>query len=161
MLDTVERTTTTELPLVEQPTKQELIAEELRVNPSRSDREIGRICGVDHKTVASHRAKVLPIASPPASPWKPVKEPEFDPFDKNGEDLVVKHQPAIAIYLNPWDAVVIRQRDDNGRDGDQFVFICEEHLAAVISKLSEIQCEFYHAKRALETVVVSKGSSDG
>ena len=31
---------------------------ELRSNPDRSDREIARICGVDHKTVAAHRAKL-------------------------------------------------------------------------------------------------------
>jgi hypothetical protein len=165
MLDTVEAPT--ELPLVEQPTKRELVEEELRTNSNRSDREIGRICGVDHKTVSAARVRLgiaTPLAanSPPTSPWKPAppaKEPEFDPFDKDGEDLVVKHQPAIAIYLNPWNAVVIRQRDDSG--GDSFVFVCEAHLQAVISKLSEIQCEFYHAKRALETVIVSKGRSDG
>jgi hypothetical protein len=31
---------------------------ELRADPTRSDREIGRICGVDHKTVAARRAKI-------------------------------------------------------------------------------------------------------
>jgi hypothetical protein len=161
MLDTIVRTAETELPLVEQPTKQELIAEELRTNPSRSDREIGRICGVDHKTIAKARGKIVPTASPPVSPWKPAaeKEPPFDPFDKDGENLVVKHQPAIAIYLNPWDAVVIRQRSDDG--DDPCVFVCAEHLAAVISKLSEIHAEFYHARRAAETVVVKQGRSDG
>jgi hypothetical protein len=155
---TIERTTTDELPLVEQPTKGELIVEALRTNPNRSDREIGRICGVDHKTVAKARGKIVPIASPPVSPWKPAaveKEPPFDPFGEDGEDLVVRHQPAIAIYLNPWNAVVIRQRSDD--NDDPCVFICEEHLAAVISKLSEIHAEFYHAKRALGTVEVKPG----
>jgi hypothetical protein len=142
MLDTIEKSEA-ELPLVEIPTKRELIVEELRTNPNRSDREIARVCGADHKTVAKACGKIVPTASPAVSPWKPAppaKEPEFDPFDNDGEDLVVKHQPAIAIYLNPWNAVVIRQRDDMG--GDSFVFVCEEHLQAVISKLSEIQREF-------------------
>jgi hypothetical protein len=31
---------------------------ELKADPSRSDREIARICGVDHKTVAARRAKL-------------------------------------------------------------------------------------------------------
>lgn len=155
MLDTIERTTA-ELPLADQPTKRELIEDALRADPKRSDREIARIVGCDHKTVGAARARLQqensPPISPKASPWKPEKEPEFDPFDKDGEDLVVKHQPAIAIYLNPWNAVVIRQRDDLA--GDSLVFICEEHLAAVISKLSEIHAEFYHAKRAQQTVEV-------
>jgi hypothetical protein len=161
MLDTVEKT---ELPLVELPTKRELIEDALRTDPNRSDREIARVVGCDHKTVGSLRGKILPTTSPPVSPWKPTppaveKEPPFDPFDKDGENLVVKHQPAIAIYLNPWDAVVIRQRSDDG--DDPCIFICEEHLTAVISKLSEILCEFHHTRRALETVEVKRGRSDG
>jgi hypothetical protein len=35
--------------------KRELIAAELERGPGRSDREIGRLCGADHKTVASVR----------------------------------------------------------------------------------------------------------
>jgi hypothetical protein len=35
---------------------------ELRSNPDRSDREIGRICGVDGKTVRAHRAKIPQLA---------------------------------------------------------------------------------------------------
>jgi hypothetical protein len=130
-------------------TKRARIEAELHANSGRSDREIGRICGVDHKTVAKLRGKIVPTVSPLVSPWKPevpTKEPEFDPFDKDGEELVVKHQPAIAIYLNPWDAVVIRQRSD-GND-DPCIFICEEHLPAVISKLSEMLRDLHHAKKA-------------
>lgn len=153
MSEVLERTT--DLPL-DTAAKRERIETELHTDPNRSDREIGRICNVDHKTVAKARGKTVPIASPAVSPWKPAppaeKEPAFDPFDKDGEDMVIKHQPAVAIYLNPWDVVVIRQRSDDG--DDPCVFICEEHLSAVISKLSEIHAEFYHAKRALETVVV-------
>jgi hypothetical protein len=150
MLDTIE-STTTEKPagaatLVELPTKRELIEDALHTNPDRSDREIARVVGVDHKTIAAHRKRLgiaIPLGanSPPVSPWKPEtpaaeKEHPFDPFDKEGEDLVVKHQPAIAIYLNPWDAVVIRQRSDD--NDDPCVFVCEEHLPAVISKLNEM-----------------------
>jgi hypothetical protein len=145
MLDTVEKPQT-ELPL-DTAAKRALIETELRENPQRSDREIARVVGCDHKTVGTARARLgiatpLGANSPSISPWKPAppaKEPEFDPFDNDGEDLVVKHQPAIAIYLNPWNAVVIRQRGD--MEGDSFVFVCEEHLQAVISKLSEIQRE--------------------
>ena len=39
-------------------TKSERIELELKADPTRSDREIARICGVDHKTVAARRAKI-------------------------------------------------------------------------------------------------------
>jgi ParB-like chromosome segregation protein Spo0J len=37
--------------------KRELIAAELERDPARSDREIGRLCGADHKTVAAVRQR--------------------------------------------------------------------------------------------------------
>jgi hypothetical protein len=54
MLDTIERTTETELPL-DTAAKRALIESELRKDSSRSDREIARIVGCDHKTVGSAR----------------------------------------------------------------------------------------------------------
>jgi hypothetical protein len=145
--------TTTELPL-DTAAKRALIETELRADPTRSDRRIAKILKVDHKTVGTARARLgiaapLGANSPPISPWKPTppaKEPEFDPFDKDGEDLVVLHQPAIAIYLNPWNAVVIRQRCDSG-DADPCIFVCEEHLPKVISKLSEMLRDLHAASQ--------------
>jgi hypothetical protein len=49
-------------------TKSERIQLELRSDPSRSDREIGRICGVDGKTVRAHRAKIPQIAPENSAP---------------------------------------------------------------------------------------------
>jgi hypothetical protein len=40
--------------------KRELIRAELDRNPDRSDREIGRLCGVDHKTVGAVRRGEIP-----------------------------------------------------------------------------------------------------
>ena len=40
--------------------KRELIAAELERDPGRSDREIGRLCGADHKTVGSVRRGEIP-----------------------------------------------------------------------------------------------------
>jgi hypothetical protein len=62
MLDTIERTTETELPL-DTAAKRALIETELRKDAGRSDREIARIVGCDHKTVGSARER-LGIASP-------------------------------------------------------------------------------------------------
>jgi hypothetical protein len=43
-----------------QQQKRELIAAELERDPGRSDREIGRICGADHKTVGAVRRGEIP-----------------------------------------------------------------------------------------------------
>lgn len=72
MLDTITRPEAAELQL-EAPTKRELVEKELLENPERSDREIGRICACDHKTVSAARARLgsrlaLPTASPPTAP---------------------------------------------------------------------------------------------
>jgi hypothetical protein len=44
--------------------KRELIAAELERDPSRSDREIGRLCGADHKTVGAVRRGEIPHPDP-------------------------------------------------------------------------------------------------
>jgi hypothetical protein len=74
MLDTVENPVAGQPPLVQTPTKRELIVEELRTNPYRSDREIGRVCSVDHKTAAARR-KRLGIASPRGNSPQPRHRP--------------------------------------------------------------------------------------
>lgn len=62
MLDTLERMTTAEQPL-DTTAKRALIEVELRKDAGRSDREIARIIGCDHKTVGAARER-LGIASP-------------------------------------------------------------------------------------------------
>jgi 3',5'-cyclic AMP phosphodiesterase CpdA len=51
------------------------------------------------------------------------------------EDVVVTHQPAIAIYTNPAGHVVIRQRDDS--DEDKYITIAPANIQAVIDRLAE------------------------
>jgi len=142
MLDVQEKH---ELAFVEEPKpsvaeKRAAIESELRDDPSRSDREIGRTVGVDHKTVAKARSKIIPIASPAGSPWKPEtpaveKEPEFDPFEPGSEEMVVHHQPAIAVYPNPFGAIVIRQECTTRDDEDPVILVRPEHLDALIVRL--------------------------
>jgi hypothetical protein len=148
-------------PLVELPTKRELLDDALRTNSNRSDREIAREIGVDHKTVGAARARLglpsplgnSPPVSPVASPGKEISlgeatnkavamiasltkpaEPEFDPFTANGEDLVIPHQPAVAVYENPFGAVVIRQAR-GGEDDDPVILIRPEHVEKLIARL--------------------------
>src|SRR4051812_21015861 len=64
MLDIIEQTA--ELPInpsAPSISKRERVDQELRENPRRSDREIARIVGCDHKTVGSARAKNSPSIS--------------------------------------------------------------------------------------------------
>src|ERR1700694_3737906 len=73
MLDTIQSTIekpAAELPLVELPTKRELIEDALRTDPQKSDRAIAKSLGVDHKTVGAARARLgvnSPAGKPPAS----------------------------------------------------------------------------------------------
>jgi len=147
-------------PLVELPTKRELLDDALRTNSNRSDREIAREVGVDHKTVGAARTRLglpsplgnSPPVSPAASPGKEMSlgeatdkavamiasltkpaEPEFDPFTANGEELVIPHQPAIAVYENPYGAVVIRQ--ERSDDDDPFILIRPEHVEKLIARI--------------------------
>jgi hypothetical protein len=114
-----------------------LIESELRKDVGRSDREIARIVGVDHKTVGKVRGtmtiSIVPIASPPAA--KP--EPEENHFLPECEDLVLPSQPATAIYENRYSQVVIRQEADWSDDGDHFVYICPKHLGVLIARLQQ------------------------
>jgi hypothetical protein len=140
MLDTIEKPAG-ELPLVEQPTKRELIEDALRTDPKRSDRQIALALGVDHKTVGKVRGKIVPTASPPVSPpppgiIDPPKEPDYDPFD-DPKSMVLRGQPPTAIYFNNFEQVVICQQRDCS-DDDPFVYISLEHLPVVILKLQQM-----------------------
>jgi hypothetical protein len=134
-----------DVPRLDTTAKRALIETELRKDSSRSDREIARICGVDHKTVAKARGKTVPIASPPVSPWKPpacppppgvVDEPDYDPFS-DAAAMLLRGQPPTAIYFNNFTQVVICQQRDSS-DDDPFVFISLEHLPAVIRRLQQM-----------------------
>src|SRR6478672_5833493 len=61
---------------------------ELKADPSRSDREIGRICRVDHKTVAAHRAKIPPSGEMgnSNSPLGGLFAQEDSPLDENSPE---------------------------------------------------------------------------
>jgi hypothetical protein len=126
--------------------KRRAIEEELRKNSARSDREIGRLCGVDGKTVAVARERLLGqtiedaptdlVAKSPPPPEEP--EPDYDFFDPENDLLVIHSQPATAVYTNPMGAVVIRQQClDYGGD-DPFITVRPEYIEMLITKLRQI-----------------------
>jgi hypothetical protein len=63
--------------------------------------------------------------------------PEFDwnPSKDDEHSIVVRHQPAIAVYLNPHDEVVIRQQDQYDESDDHFVFITKDNLLKVVERM--------------------------
>jgi hypothetical protein len=160
MLDVVEQTT--ELPL-DTAAKRALIETELRKDPGRSDREIARITGTDHKTVGSWRAK-LGIASPlgnspVASPGTDISlagatdkaraminalakpKPRFNPFDPKEECLVAAERLGVAVFVNPRNCVVIA--NGNVLHGiDEIVQVSFFDLPALIAKLQQLNGEY-------------------
>jgi hypothetical protein len=140
MLDVVEQTT--ELPL-DTAAKRALIEIELRKDASRSDREIARVVGCDHKTVAAHRAKPLPIPSPRTSSPPPgeIDEPEENHFLPESESLVLSAQPAVAVYTNRYGQIVIRQEGGISDDGDHFVYVCPQHVEKLITSIRKVAAE--------------------
>jgi hypothetical protein len=147
MLDTIEKPLGAELELGQPPSKRELIEKELRADPSRSDREIARACNVDHKTVGNVRGKIVPIPSPPVSPAAcppppgVVDKPKYDPFDPKEGDMVIPHQPAIAVYENTSGAVVIIQCSDDPDQDDPIILVRPEHVEKLIARLRKVAKE--------------------
>jgi hypothetical protein len=167
MLDTVERTETTELPL-DTAAKRALIEAELRKDATRSDREIERAIGngICHKTVAAHR-KRLGLASPLGNsqasqavtnrhgvtlapelfPILNSPKPEkFNPFDPDGDSLIVPERLGLAVFINTRDNVVIC--NGNVRDGiDDMVQINPADLPVLIRQLGEVLSEIQDAEK--------------
>jgi hypothetical protein len=63
--------------------------------------------------------------------------PDDDEFRWRDEITVVPSQPAIAVYFNPYDDVVIRQ--ETWPDEDRWIYIRRQNLALLIRRLQEIE----------------------
>jgi hypothetical protein len=55
----------------------------------------------------------------------------------DNECIIVRHQPAIAVYLNPHGGVVIRQEGHYGPDEDQCIFITRDNVPTLTHALLE------------------------
>jgi hypothetical protein len=60
-----------------------------------------------------------------------------DEFDWSGENVLIREQPATAVYFNPEGALVIRQKADY-RDDDPFIYIGADHIEAFLEKLCDV-----------------------
>jgi hypothetical protein len=125
--------------------------------------------GVDHKTVGAARER-LGIASPLGNFQQPtgqgddlvagstrrvvdiaiaskippppgvVDPPKYDPFAPGSDDLVVAHQPAIAVYENTAGAVVILQHGGADEE-DPIILVRPEHVEKLIARLRKVAAE--------------------
>lgn len=60
-------------------------------------------------------------------------------FDwSSSPNVVIKEQPATALYFNPDGALVIRQKADWDREEDTFVFIAPNNIEEFIDQLTEM-----------------------
>jgi hypothetical protein len=70
-------------------------------------------------------------------------------FDWHGTEddgsIVIRNQMAIAVYLNPRGAVVIRQQGEWDRDGDMFVVVEPANLRTLVGELIEL-CKYLEEK---------------
>jgi hypothetical protein len=74
-----------------------------------------------------------PHAPPPADDWSDTKEHGFCWTD---DDTVIRKQSAIAVYINPYNEVIIRQHD--WPDDDSFILVKPEYLPLLIRRLQQI-----------------------
>jgi hypothetical protein len=134
-------------------TKSERIELELKADPNRSDREIGRICGVDGKTVRAHRAKIpqLPLDnSAPlqnSAPDSALGEIEAEnsavgkiveaetPPDEPAETVLLEAQGKITIGWNNEGGLILRQSD--WPNDDAVIVIARDYLWTFIDRLTD------------------------
>jgi hypothetical protein len=116
--------------------KSERVEHELRSDPNRSDREIGRICGVDHKTVAARRAKIPQsgemgnLNSPPSN-----SEAENSPGDSPATTVLLPAQGEITISWNEDGDMILRQSDWPNEDA--VIVIARDYLWMFIDRLTD------------------------
>jgi hypothetical protein len=73
------------------------------------------------------------IAELPQRPFR------FDWSDEDNENVVLRMQPATAIYLNPFGQIVIRQ--DGGYDDDTITILNLESVPDFIRRLQDVAQE--------------------
>ena len=134
-------------------TKSERVELELRSDPSRSDREIGRICGVDGKTVRAHRDKIpqldlensapLQNSAPDSAPGEieaensavgKIVEAETPP-DEPAETVLLPAQGKITIGWNNEGGLILRQSDWPNEDA--VIVIARDYLWTFIDRLTD------------------------
>jgi hypothetical protein len=108
----------------------------------RGDSHVGGADGRPGKEPFEEKlASGLPIGGKlPSGPHDlVVRRDDPDHFDWiHDESIVLKEQPATAIYRNRENSVIIRQQAAWDRDEDSFVFITEQNAMAFLDQLCDL-----------------------
>jgi hypothetical protein len=140
--------------------KTERIELELKADPNRSDREIGRICGVSHHTVGRRRTELGLVGSfggengklgslfaqedcpplqdcPPGPENCPVGnfEAENPAADEPDETVLLEAQGKITIGWNNEGGLILRQSDWPNEDA--VIVIARDYLWTFIDRLTD------------------------
>jgi hypothetical protein len=114
-------------------------------NPNVAQRGDSHVGGADGRpgndSSEEKPASGLPIGG--KLPFGPhdlvVRRDDPDHFDWiNDESIVLKEQPATAIYRNRENSIVIRQQAAWDREEDTFVFITEQNAMAFLDQLCDL-----------------------
>jgi hypothetical protein len=81
---------------------------------------------------------VLPAVIPPAPKAAPAPTEKDFAWSADQEDIVLREQPSIAIYRNPYDGIVIRQERRWDEDDDTFIVINRENIDTFLDRLTDI-----------------------
>ena len=87
-----------------------------------------------------HVGNSEPIAIEQPSPdlsTSEAPEAEYD-FKWQDELILIRAQPAIAVYFNPHGDVVIRQQGLYGYDNDHWIYVQIKNLGPLIDRLQHI-----------------------
>ena len=63
---------------------------------------------------------------------------DWNPSNDTDHCIVVRHQPAIAVYANPHDEVVIRQQDQYDESDDHFVYVTKDNVLKVAERMLQV-----------------------
>jgi hypothetical protein len=69
------------------------------------------------------------------------KPPKYDPFDPKEGDMVIPHQPAIAVYENTVGAIVICQCATAYDEDDPIIQVRPEHVEKLIASIRKVAAE--------------------
>ncbi|MCC6948849.1 MAG: hypothetical protein IT539_13860 [Bradyrhizobiaceae bacterium] len=84
------------------------------------------------------QAKEEACGAPTPRPSR-TQKPDFDWSED--DSVVLKEQPATAVYINPKGCIVIRQEQGPMDDEDSFVFIAPENIERLIVELQHLDGE--------------------
>jgi hypothetical protein len=124
--------------------RRQLIADEVTADPNRSDRAIGRLLGVDHKTVGSVRRELageVPHHGPPVSDAEqvtltPSMRADLDAFEFALLVALGDHGIPPALIIG-WLTMAQRNLARVAQDQGLFAWVCDEFLTPRIAMLAE------------------------